>query len=75
MALTPEELSELEETFDYNDQDHDGKIELQEFINMLESLEAGMEPEEARMGFREIDTDRDGGIELDEFIRWWTEPT
>jgi Ca2+-binding EF-hand superfamily protein len=68
-------LADLKESFEYNDLDRDGKIEFKEFVSMLESLEAGIEPDEARMGFREIDVDRDGGIELDEFIRWWTEPT
>jgi Ca2+-binding EF-hand superfamily protein len=75
MDLTPEELADLKESFEYNDLDHDGKIKLREFMSMLESLEAGMEPDEARMGFQEIDLDNDGGIELDEFIRWWAEPT
>jgi hypothetical protein len=71
MPLTEEEFEELEETFAYNDANNDGKIEYQEFLAMLEALEAGMKPDEARVGFDEIDTDNDGSIELDEFIDWW----
>lgn len=71
MSLTEEEFEELEETFAYNDANNDGKIEYQEFLAMLDSLEAGMKADEARVGFDEIDTDNDGSIELDEFIDWW----
>jgi Ca2+-binding EF-hand superfamily protein len=71
MSLTEEEFEELEETFAYNDANNDGKIEYQEFLAMLDALEAGMKADEARVGFDEIDTDNDGSIELDEFIDWW----
>ena len=73
MQATPEELEELKEGFEYNDRDHDGRIDLAEFTAMLEDLEAGIEPEEARLGFNTIDTDRDGAIDLEEFIDWWRE--
>jgi Ca2+-binding EF-hand superfamily protein len=71
MSLTEEEFEALEETFAYNDANNDGKIEYQEFLAMLDALEAGMKADEARVGFDEIDTDNDGSIELDEFIDWW----
>jgi len=73
MPLTPEEYDELKESFQYNDSDEDGKIVFDEFVNMLDELEADVAEEEARIGFRVIDTDRDGAIELDEFIEWWSE--
>lgn len=71
MALTEEEYEELEESFRYNDANKDGRIGFTEFVNMLDALEAGIKPDEARVGFEEIDTDNDGYIELDEFIDWW----
>jgi hypothetical protein len=71
MQLTAEELAELRENFDYNDLNKDGKIELGEFVSMLQELESGTEFAEARLGFRDIDTDKDGAIEFDEFIEWW----
>jgi Ca2+-binding EF-hand superfamily protein len=43
-----EQLEELRETFEYNDRDGDGSIELDEFKAMLEELESGMSAEEVR---------------------------
>ena len=71
MQPTPEELQELEENFQYNDLDDDGSIGFDEFLNMLNNMEAQMSPDEARIGFQSIDTNGDGVIELDEFIEWW----
>jgi Ca2+-binding EF-hand superfamily protein len=71
--LSDEQREELQETFDYNDTDSDGRIELDEFIDMLNALEAGMSEREARLGFAEIDTNEDGLIDFEEFVGWWTE--
>jgi len=73
MTPDPERLEELRETFEFNDLDGDGRIELDEFINMLANLEADTNVEEARIGFREIDDDQDGLIDFDEFVDWWLE--
>ncbi len=70
---TEEQLEELRETFDYNDRDDDGRIELDEFIDMLDELEAGMAEKEAKVGFNDIDTNDDGLIDFDEFVAWWTQ--
>ncbi|HZL92625.1 MAG TPA: EF-hand domain-containing protein [Vicinamibacterales bacterium] len=68
-----EQLEELRETFDYNDRDEDGSIEADEFIDMLDELEANMSEEEAKIGFQDIDTNDDGLIDFKEFVAWWTE--
>ena len=68
-----EQLEELRETFDYNDRDEDGTIELDEFIDMLDELEANMSDDEAKVGFQDIDTNDDGLIDFKEFVAWWTE--
>lgn len=73
MPPTPEEIAELRESFNYNDPNADGKIDLDEFRRMLDDLEAGVSADEARIGFDEIDTDDDGAIGFDEFISWWSE--
>ena len=73
MELTPEQYQELKESFEFNDLDNDGMIELDEFRSMLDALDAQMEPEAVRVGFETIDTDGDGGIEFDEFVDWWCE--
>lgn len=67
-----EQLDELRETFDYNDRDGDGLIELDEFVAMLEELEADTSEAETRVGFRDIDTNDDGKIDFAEFVAWWT---
>lgn len=67
-----DEIDELRETFDYNDRDGDGRIELDEFYEMLDELESDMSEREAKIGFEEIDTNDDGLIDFEEFVAWWT---
>ncbi len=73
MPRTPEEIEELRESFRYNDSNDDGKIDFEEFVNMLKELGAGVDTREARVGFDDIDTDNDNAIGFDEFVEWWTE--
>lgn len=68
-----EQLDELREAFDYNDRDHDGMIQLDEFSDMLDELEADMSPKDIEIGFKDIDTNDDGLIDFGEFVDWWTE--
>lgn len=70
---TEEQLDELRESFDYNDRDGDGRIELGEFASMLDELEAEMSEREVEIGFKDIDTNDDGLIDFTEFVAWWTE--
>jgi Ca2+-binding EF-hand superfamily protein len=67
------QLDELREAFDYNDRDGDGRIGLDEFMLMLDELEAGMSAGEARTGFDEIDSNDDGLVDFREFVAWWRE--
>ncbi len=71
--LSPEELDELREAFDYNDRDADGRIQIDEFAAMLDELEADMSRKEIEIGFQDIDTNDDSLIDFDEFAAWWTE--
>jgi calmodulin/calcium-binding protein CML/plastin-2 len=68
-----EELDELREAFDYNDRDGDGRIQLDEFADMLDELEAEMSGKDIQIGFKDIDTNDDGLIDFQEFVAWWTE--
>lgn len=68
-----EKIEELREAFEYNDRDGDGKIEIGEFVTMLDELEAGVTAAEARLGFQDIDRNDDGLIDFNEFVAWWTE--
>jgi Ca2+-binding EF-hand superfamily protein len=71
MNQNPQRREELQASFDYNDRNSDGRIDLQEFKNMLDELEAYVSDDVARIGFTSIDSDHDGAIEFDEFIDWW----
>jgi calmodulin len=71
--LDEEEIDEVREAFDYNDRDEDGLIDLEEFADMLDDLEADMSEAETREGFREIDTNHDGKIDFGEFAAWWAD--
>ena len=68
--LSEEQLDELREDFDFNDANGDGRIEYEEFKELMEFLEADMSNTDIRTGFAEIDTDHDGAIEFDEFVAW-----
>jgi calmodulin len=73
MPPTPDEIGDLKESFDYNDANGDGRIEFDEFVSMLQGLDAFGSRDEARIGFDSIDSDRDGVIDFDEFVAWWSE--
>ena len=65
-------VGKLREDFEFNDGDNDGRIQFAEFAELMALLEADMDQQDCRLGFREIDTDGDGAIEFDEFVAWWT---
>jgi Ca2+-binding EF-hand superfamily protein len=69
--MDPGELKELRESFRYNDANQDGRIEFNEFVEMLGQLDAEVSDDEARIGFDEVDSDDDGAISFDEFVAWW----
>lgn len=63
---------ELKEEFVVADRDHDGRIGFEEFVSLMEGLEAGMSRSDLRIGFHEIDTDGDRLIDFREFADWWS---
>ena len=68
----PAKPRELLEEFASADRDDDGRIDLEEFRQLLNGLDADMSDAEIRLGFEEIDTDRDGLIDRREFADWWS---
>jgi Ca2+-binding EF-hand superfamily protein len=73
MVDDEQSLEDLRDSFEYNDRDGDGRIDLGEFASMLDELGAEVDANEARVGFTAIDSDRDGAIEFDEFVDWWND--
>ncbi|MFT6680471.1 MAG: Ca2+-binding EF-hand superfamily protein [Haliea salexigens] len=62
---------ELRENFDHFDSNGDGRIELTEFIALLEGLDALEAGEDPKVGFHAIDSDGSGVVEFDEFVAWF----
>ena len=69
--MDDERIVELQENFDHFDQDENGKIDLAEFIRLMDALQAMLTSDEARIGFQSVDSDGDGRIDFDEFKEWW----
>ncbi len=70
--LSPEELHEIRETFEFNDKNSDGRISFDEFVALLADLDGDMSREECQLGFDAIDTNYNGSVSFDEFVAWWT---
>ena len=70
--LDPQKLAELREAFDYNDTDRDGRIDFDEFVALLNGLDADMSIPESQLGFDAIDVDGNGWVSFEEFVDWWT---
>ncbi len=66
------DVGELQREFVLVDKDRDGLVDVQEFKELLNGLEAGMSEDEVQIGFREIDLNRDGRIDCEEFVSWWS---
>jgi len=66
--VTPEQLAELRETFDFFDADDSGELDQAELHSCLTSTGMVLSEEELQVHFNEIDTDGSGAIGFDEFF-------
>lgn len=71
-SRTPATVDEIRREFKHADRNVDGRIDFNEFRELLRGLEAGMNDRELRQGFHELDANNDGLIDQQEFIDWWT---
>ena len=67
MASVEEEKAEAEETFNFFDKDHDGKISLDEFRNVLMLICDTATDEDITEMLKEVDLNGDGVIDFEEF--------
>ncbi len=58
--------------FERFDRDANGKIDLAEFTELMQSLDAGMNAAQTTRAFQIIDLDENGLIDFAEFHDWWT---
>ena len=65
------DTTELRQTFDRFDRDHNGAIDFAEFCELMDALNAEMEEESRRIGFDIIDADHSGTIDFEESAAWW----
>ena len=71
--LTSDQLRALQDVFDQFDADSDGRIDEDEFVELLNHLGSELSAREAVIGFALIDTDNSGAIDFGEFAAWWAE--
>ncbi len=69
--LSPQQLAEIKENFEFFDRDSNSKIDLGEFTKLLRVISPTATLEQAQKGFELIDENQDGHIDFDEFINWW----
>jgi len=69
--LGQEQLNEIRKNFDFFDNDNNGMINIDEFIELLKVIEPSSTKEQAIKGFEIIDEDGNEAIDFDEFINWW----
>ncbi len=69
--LTEEKLAEIQENFEFFDEDKNGFIDLDEFAELLKVLSPSITREQVACGFRIVDENGDGFIDHDEFVEWW----
>ncbi len=64
-------VSELEDIFRQFDKNDNDTIEWDEFRQMIDQLQSGMDLQEKLELFEEIDSNRTGMISFAEFREWW----
>jgi len=65
-------MSDVRESFDKFDKDGNGKIDLQEFRELVAALGDTNEPAQVEAIFDEIDEDETGMVDFAEFEQWWS---
>ena len=65
------DVSHLQQQFEQFDRDGSGRIDYNEFVELLEAVGPRPTEEEAQLAFSIIDADGDGSVGFDEFVDWW----
>ena len=67
------EIEEIKEIFEHFDRDANGIIDVNEFRQILTTLDPDIGADEIDMGLTIVDANGNGMIEFDEFINWWSQ--
>ncbi len=71
--MDEQQLSEIRQQFSRFDKDSNGKIDLDEFTQLLAVLSPMTDASFVQGGFALIDDNGDGFIDFEEFLDWWQE--
>jgi Ca2+-binding EF-hand superfamily protein len=66
------ELEALQRSFNACDPNGDGRIDVNEFHQLLMELDGDVSRAECELDFQLVDADEDGYISFGEFAAWWT---
>ncbi|MCF6301568.1 MAG: EF-hand domain-containing protein [Proteobacteria bacterium] len=69
--LSKEEILEIQDHFEFFDNDHSGQIDESEFIQLFKILAPSASTAMAKRGFEAIDLDHNQLIDFNEFLDWW----
>lgn len=69
--LTEAQIAEIKQEFVFFDKDQNGRIDQDEFFELLKVLSPKVKESQANEGFTLIDTNANGAIDFDEFLVWW----
>lgn len=71
MSNNSYDIAGLHREFSRFDSDSNGRIEYEEFVELLGSVGPRPTEEEAQLAFSVIDSDNTGYVEFEEFVHWW----
>lgn len=71
--LSAAEIAEIREIFGHFDKNNNGVIDRNEFVSLLEALDADLTDEQINAGLVALDKNDNGLIEFQEFLDWWSE--
>ncbi|AWL12014.1 Calmodulin [Saliniradius amylolyticus] len=70
-ALTEQQVAQVKDEFNFFDRDDNGRIDLEEFTELLTALSPKTKDAAVAEAFSMIDENGDGHIDFDEFLAWW----
>lgn len=71
MVDNSDDIARLQSEFARFDGDGNGRIEYEEFVELLGTVGPRPTEEEAQLAFTIIDESGTGYVSFDEFARWW----